>query len=190
MSIHTRRGDGGLTSLADGTRVSKASARVEAYGAVDELNSLIGLARCAASVERIDAVLDFAQQRLFNCSSRLATPPAAISEKTPRIEPSDVDFLESVIDRFTEESGPLTGFVLEAGCESAARLHVARAACRRAERRLVALAESESVEAEVLAFVNRLSDALFAAARLANHVAGVTDEPWDPAAEPPAFAPQ
>lgn len=187
MTIYTRRGDHGDTSLADGTRVSKTSARVEAYGAVDEANSAVGFARAAVTDSELDGVLHFIQQRLFNCSSSLATPAESRTDSTPIITAEDVALLESAIDRFTECTGPLTHFVIEAGCEAAARLQLARAVTRRAERRLVALAAQEPVDEQVSMFVNRLSDALFAAARYANHLAGVTDELWDSRAPLPSL---
>ena len=179
MPIYTRRGDHGDTSLADGQRVAKTSARVEAYGTVDEANSAVGFARAAVTDPELDAVLHFIQQRLFNCSSSLATPAESRNAATPAIDAADVAWLESVIDRFMERSGPLTHFVIEAGCEAAARLHLARAVTRRAERRIVALAAETAVDEQVEAFVNRLSDALFASARYANQLAGFADELWD-----------
>lgn len=185
MTIYTRRGDAGTTSLADGTRVDKASTRVEAYGTVDEVNSLVGAARACCGDPVLDDVLHFAQQRLFNCSSSLATPLESAGEQTPRISDADIEFLERAIDLFMEAAGPLEFFVLEAGDDQAARLHVARAACRRAERRVVALAAEEPVDEHVRAFINRLSDTLFAAARYANATADRDDERWDPHFEIP-----
>jgi len=185
MPIYTRRGDHGDTSLADGTRVSKTSARVEAYGTVDEANSAVGFARAAITDPELDAVLHFAQQRLFNCSSSLATPAESRKDTTPVVTESDIAYLESAIDTFMERSGPLTHFVLEAGCESATRLHLARAITRRAERRLVVLATEAEIDEQVEAFVNRLSDLLFASARYANQLAGISDELWNPTAPTP-----
>jgi len=186
MSIYTRRGDTGTTSLADGTRVSKASARVEAYGTVDETNSLIGLARAAGGDALLDDVLHFCQQRLFNCSSSLAMPVEHRNAATPVVSAEDVQLLETSIDRFEVTTGSLDHFILEAGGEVACRLQVARAAARRAERRLVALAETEPIDVQVQAFVNRLSDLLFAAARYANAISGEPDEQWDPHAPRPS----
>jgi len=187
MPIYTRRGDHGDTSLADGTRVSKTSARVEAYGTVDEANSAVGFARAAVTDDELDEVLHFVQQRLFNCSSSLATPAESRSATTPVIVAADIEFLEAAIDRFMERSGPLTHFVIEGGCEPAGRLHLARAITRRAERRIVILAAETEVNEQVEAFVNRLSDVLFASARYANHLAGITDELWDPHAPRPEW---
>lgn len=185
MTIYTRRGDHGDTSLSDGTRVSKTSARVEAYGTVDEANSAVGFARAAVTDTELDEVLHFVQQRLFNCSSSLATPAESRTATTPVIVADDIEYLESVIDRFMDRSGPLTHFVIEGGCEPACRLHLARAVTRRAERRLGTLSTEAEVDEQVEAFVNRLSDVLFACARYANHIAGITDELWDPRAQRP-----
>ena len=185
--IYTRRGDTGETSLVGGGRVPKNSARVEAYGTVDEANSALGLARAAVSGSAfgssadeidLDAVLAFAQHRLFNCSSRLATPPGAESDTTPSIDAADVERLERMIDELTAATGELTHFVLPGGCEAAARLHVARTVVRRSERRILDLAATEPVDPLVLKFVNRLSDLLFAAARYENRDCG--DVLWDP----------
>ena len=188
MTIYTRRGDHGDTSLADGQRVSKTSVRVDAYGTVDEANSAVGFARAAVTDAELDGVLHFIQQRLFNCSSSLATPTDSRKDTTPIITADDIALLESAIDRFMERSGPLTHFVIETGCEAAARLQLARAITRRAERRVVALSLEEPVDEQVEMFVNRLSDALFASARYANHLAGITDEQWDPHAPLPELS--
>lgn len=185
MTIYTRKGDHGQTSLADGARVSKSSVRVDAYGTVDEANSAVGLARAAITDPLLDDVLHFVQQRLFNCSSSLATPEGHATENTPHIDVADVALLERAIDRFEKRTGPLTHFIVEAGCESACRLHVARAIMRRAERRVVAMMAEEPVDEQVLAFVNRSSDLLFAAARYANALDGTADELWDQRAPRP-----
>lgn len=174
MSIYTRRGDSGDTSLADGSRVRKDSVRVEAYGAVDEANSAVGLARVATVDDRTEALLRFAQHRLFNCSAALASPNPSHGAVTAE----DVSALESTIDELEGRTATLTGFVVCSGCEAAARLHVARTVVRRAERRITTLAADEPVDPLVLAFVNRLSDALFAAARYANAVTGTGEELW------------
>jgi len=185
MSIYTRRGDRGETSLADGSRCRKDSARVEAYGALDEANSAIGLARSAGADAPVEDVLRFAQQRLFNCTAMLARPADSVPAGSPSVTAEDVAALETSIDRFEALSGPPAGFVVEGGCEVAARLHVARAIVRRAERRVVTLDTLEPVDENVMAFVNRLSDALFAAARYSNTVAGHLDEAWNAQAPRP-----
>ncbi len=182
--IYTRRGDHGETSLADGTRVPKNSARVEAYGTIDEANSAIGVARAAMrdlpALTALDETLEFVQNRLFDCSSNLATPAASAGERTPHVNAEDIARLEGSIDEMTAAMGEIEHFVLPAGCESAARLHVARTVIRRAERRILELVEHEPVDSDVLAFVNRLSDLLFTAARYVNHTCGAGDEFWEP----------
>lgn len=181
MAIYTGRGDGGETSLGDGTRVPKTSVRVEAYGTVDEASSALGLARAAAADELLDDVLAFMQQRFFNCSSNLATPGGGAAP----VSADDVAFLERATDAFLDSAGGMSGFVLPAGGETSSRLHVARTVVRRAERRVDALAAIEPVDAELLRFLNRASDTLFAAARYAAALDGVTDEPWDAECAPP-----
>lgn len=183
-SIYTRDGDNGETSLVGGARVPKNSARVEAYGTIDEANAAIGLVRARLSHKldheaALDALLAFAQHKLFNCSSRLATPDEVVSETTPLITPEDVTRLEDAIDAYMAEAGEFKGFVLPGGCELAARLHVARTIVRRAERRVLTLAEEEAVDLDLLAFINRLSDLLFAMARFANEAYLGHDEYWD-----------
>lgn len=185
--IYTRHGDEGETSLADGSRIPKNAARVTAYGTLDEANSAVGLARASLGMlvdddRELDEVLDFVQHRLFNCSSNTATPTAAIGDTTPVVTPDDVAFLERAIDRFMSVTA-VEGFVLPFGCEAASRLHVARTVVRRAERSLLDLAEEEAVDTDVLAFVNRLSDLLFAAAIFANERGGCGNVYWDPGRE-------
>ncbi len=183
-NIYTRGGDRGQTSLVDGSRVSKGSLRVEVYGTLDEANSWVGLARADLADEGLDRALAFLQHRLFNCSSYLATPPDA-EATPPGVSAGDVTYLERAIDRMEQVTGPLSHFVLPGGTAAAARLHLARTVCRRAERRMVSLADAEEVDPTVLKLVNRCSDFLFAAARYANHEAGVDDPVWDSAASAP-----
>jgi len=187
MTIYTRKGDHGQTSLADGARVSKSSVRVDAYGTVDEANSAVGLARAVVTDALLDDVLHFVQQRLFNCSSSLATPEGTATAHTPHIDPADVVVLERAIDVFQARAGELTHFIVEAGSDAACRLHVARAIMRRAERRIVAMMAEEPVDEQVLAFVNRCSDLLFAAARYANALDGSAEELWDQHAPRPTL---
>jgi cob(I)alamin adenosyltransferase len=185
-SIYTRGGDAGETSLSDGSRVAKHGARVEAYGTVDEANSAVGFVRTKLAVvgsekgAELDMQLDFVQHKLFNCSSRLATPPEHISDKTPAITPEDVTRLERAIDAMDAELDELHAFVLPGGCEEACRLHMARTIVRRAERRITKLGEIEPVDPNVQAFVNRLSDYLFTAARYANKLYRAEEYRWDP----------
>jgi len=185
-SIYTRTGDKGQTSLADGSRVEKISARVEAYGTVDEANSWVGAARAFSDDPLLGDVLEFLQHRLYNCSSNTATPPGAGIASTT-VSDDDVRFLERAIDRLEERAGTITGFVLPGGSRPAGLLHVARTVCRRAERSLWALARDEAVDTAVLTFVNRASDLLFAAARYANAIDVGGDVTWDKDRQPPAI---
>lgn len=185
MTIYTKTGDAGETSLADGGRVSKADSRVEAYGALDEANCLVGLALAAAPRGPIAEILAFVQQRLSNCAARIATPPPARDAHTVEVSEADVVFLEHAIDVFEESSAPLRGFVVPGGSELAARLHVARAVVRRAERRIVSLDSQDPGDLRVLRFLNRLSDLLFSAARVALAEDGTAEVAWDPGISPP-----
>lgn len=187
MAIYTRGGDGGETSLADGDRVIKSNPRVEAVGALDEANCAVGVAAAMASDPVLADVLAFAQQRLFNCSSRVATPPRSRSDSTPSVDAEDVLALERAIDRFVESTGPLRGFVLPGGSELSAALHVARATVRRAERKLVALgaADDGDFDCDVARFVNRLSDVLFSAARYALVAENAPETLWNAEAPRP-----
>jgi len=183
MGIYTRRGDAGETGLADGSRTGKASARVEAFGSIDEAAAAIGFARQVLSDATLDATLRFAQQRLFNCSSALANPSAADAP----VSETDIVFLEAAIDQLSEAAGGWRGFVLASGGEAATRLHVARTVTRRAERRVDSLAAEAPVDPHALAFLNRLSDLLFAAARAAAAAEDTEEDVWDHDAEPPCF---
>lgn len=179
MKIYTRKGDDGGTGLFGGGRVSKADARVATYGDVDELNSVLGVCRASGLPADVDAVLDRVQNELFHFGAELATSPDHQKDiGVPKLADTDVEALEHAIDRADDELSPLTTFVLPGGCLAAAQLNVARTVCRRAERALVALAATEPVRAELLRYLNRLSDLLFTLARLANHRAGVADVPW------------
>ena len=183
--IYTRTGDDGSTGLVDGTRVAKASLRIEAIGKVDEANSAIGLAAAADPHGSHAAALYRIQNDLFDLGADLATPAAdgdfAPSEMVLRIVPSQVDWLERAIDALTEQLEPLTSFVLPGGSEVAARTHVARATTRAAERAMVALAAAEPVNPAALAYINRLSDYLFQLARVMND-RGTADVKWVPGA--------
>lgn len=189
MSIYTRRGDSGETSLSDGSRVRKDAVRVDAYGAVDEANSFVGLARAEVSDALLEEVLRFTQQRLFNCSASLASPLDTAPAASPVISADDIAVLEQAVDRFDALTGALAGFVIEGGTKAAANLHAARAVVRRAERRCVTLDASEPVDTNVLGFLNRLSDMLFAAARYANALAAWPEESWDAHYPRPALKP-
>ncbi len=183
--IYTGRGDKGETSLAGGSRVSKDSLRVRAYGAVDESVSQIGFAVAAVDDGFLIRTLEYAQHKLMVCAGMLATPSDDDATDTPRSTSDDVAALERLIDRMAAETKPLRTFILPGGCEAAARLHVARTVVRRAERDIVALACEKDVGSEILPFVNRLSDLLFAAARYADRLEGRHETHWDPEAGSP-----
>jgi cob(I)alamin adenosyltransferase len=177
MKIYTRTGDGGATTLFDGTRIAKSDPRVEAYGEVDEANAAIGLARAEGLPPDIEALLDRVQRELFALGSRLADPAERIADRVTKIAlgPEDVERLEGFIDKYEEELPPLRRFILPGGTRAAAALHLARTVCRRAERRMVALV---AVEIEYLAYMNRLSDLLFVLTRVVNKRAGVAEVEW------------
>lgn len=180
MRIYTRTGDTGETGLLGGRRVRKSALRVEAYGELDELNACLGLAGAALTDADTTSLLGQVQRQLFALSARVADvreAQAAGSEKTAFPE-AHVTTLERAIDRAEEALPPLQAFVVPGGSEAGARLHLARTVCRRAERRLVALAAQEDVPAVFLAYLNRLSDLLFVLARAANRCAGVPEIPW------------
>ena len=189
--IYTRTGDDGTTGLGDGQRRQKFDARVSAYGEVDELNCLIGLARLATStgdpdLARIDSTLARTQNDLFDLGADLCVPPPDDGEtarEALRVTPAQVENLEREIDALNAHLAPLRSFVLPAGNPAAAALHQARAVCRRAERAVVALAarDDEKVGEPILAYINRLSDYLFVAARFANR-RGEADVLWVPGA--------
>ncbi len=178
MKIYTRTGDAGETSLFDGTRVAKSDARVDAYGEVDELNAWLGMVRAAGVGADLDAELASIQRDLFALGARLADPhdriPARITKAA--LADRDVSRLEALIDSLEAEPPPLRRFILAGGTEAGASLHVARAVCRRAERRIVAL--QPAADAIVLQYVNRLSDLLFVMARVVNHRGGVREDEW------------
>jgi len=188
--IYTRTGDDGTTGLGDGDRRPKFDRRVAAYGEVDEANTAIGLARLTtrgkddARLDAIDATLARIQNDLFDLGADLCAPPGpAVADARLRVTPGQVERLERDIDQLNAELEPLRSFVLPGGSPAAAALHQARAICRRAERAIVELAasEGERVGAPALAYINRLSDYLFVAARSANQ-GGRADVLWVPGA--------
>jgi len=180
VKVYTRRGDGGQTDLFGGARVDKDDARVEAYGAVDELNAVIGVAAAASTQEDQRDACQRIQSELFDLGSHLATPDPAHREKYGLPAPSEtqVAALETSIDGLEAELEPLTTFVLPGGTPAAAAFHQARTVCRRAERGVVSLARSDDVDPFVLRYLNRLSDLLFVMARVENRRAGEPDVPW------------
>ncbi|WP_067737618.1 cob(I)yrinic acid a,c-diamide adenosyltransferase [Novosphingobium naphthalenivorans] len=179
--IYTRTGDDGTTGLVDGSRLPKHAARMEAIGAVDEANSAIGLAVCALPGSPHAATLTRIQNDLFDLGADLATPGEDFTpgEMTLRIVSAQAEWLETAIDAINEDLQPLRSFILPGGSEAAARVHVARAAARRAERKATALTASEPVNPAALAYINRLSDYLFVLARAVN-ANGADDVLWVP----------
>jgi cob(I)alamin adenosyltransferase len=180
--IYTRTGDTGETGLFGGTRVRKDETRIEAIGAVDELNAALGLvraelARAGTAPADVDGLLLRVQHELFNLGAELATV-AAVGSGAAMLTDSHVAALEVAIDEHEATLEPLKEFILPGGAPSAAALHVARGVCRRAERRLVTLATTEQVRIELLRYVNRLSDLLFVLARSVNRAHRVGDVVW------------
>jgi len=178
VKIYTRTGDAGDTSFFDGTRVRKSEPRVDAYGEVDEVNACLGLARASCADDDIDAELVHLQKDLFALGARLADPGEKIAARVTKaaIGDDDVTRLEQLIDRYEAELPPLRRFILAGGSPTGAALHVARAVCRRAERRMVAL--QPAVDGVLVRYVNRLSDLLFVMARAVNHRAGAAETEW------------
>ncbi len=175
MKIYTRTGDHGQTSLFGGARVPKSDARIEAYGTIDELSSQIGVARTTPLPAGVDAILHQVQVDLFEVGAHLASPGTS---RFPGVDTARIDELEKAIDEMERELAPLTTFILPGGSSTAAHLHVARTICRRAERLVVALQDDSPATISTIAYLNRLSDYLFVAARFANRRAGVEDVPW------------
>lgn len=188
VKIYTRNGDGGETGIWGGVRLAKDDARMEAIGTVDELNAAVGLAAAAAQGDRslddgelLPGLLGSVQQDLLVAGTELMAPsregPGA---NLPRLAGDEVTQLEAAIDDLTARLPELRNFIVPGGTETAARLHLARAVCRRAERRLTTLRRSEDVSPDVCVYLNRLGDLLFVLARYANHVAGTADITWAP----------
>lgn len=179
--IYTRLGDDGRTMLIGGEHVDKDHLRVEAFGALDELNALLGCVRAelteSGDPAGMDPLLARVQHQLFDLGSEIATPQAAPGGP-PQLEMEQVAALEAEIDRHEAELAPLRVFILPGGCPAAALLHLARCVCRRSERQLVTLSKVQEQRGPVLAYLNRLSDLLFVLARRANQTAGVPDVEW------------
>lgn len=171
MKIYTRTGDRGETSLFGGARVPKNDPRIEAYGTVDELNSLLGVVLAIESDVQLLAV----QRDLFEIGAHLASPGTS---RFTGVDSSRIEELERGIDAMEAELAPLKSFILPGGTPAAAQLHVARTVCRRAERLVVALHDDDPATLSSITYLNRLSDYLFVAARYANHKRGVEDVPW------------
>ena len=178
MKIYTRNGDDGSTGLLGPGRVSKSAPRVEAYGSVDELNAVLGAVTALDSEGWLKADLTPIQSQLFNLGAELATTAPNLLADLERIGVAEIEALEHVIDRLERDLTPLSNFIVPGGSPLAAHLHLARTVCRRAERRVVALAEIETVDAGLVRYLNRLGDLLFVMARWCNHRAGVRETEW------------
>jgi cob(I)alamin adenosyltransferase len=179
MKIYTRQGDAGRTALLGGERVSKAHPRIEAYGTIDELNSVIGVVRASWPASPIDQQLEHVQNDLFDLGAHFAATAAA--GRFPGVAAGRKEELEEAIDAMEAELEPLKNFILPGGSVAAAHIHVARTVCRRAERLIVQLLDAAAHDGatdENIAYLNRLSDYLFVAARYANRNAGVADVLW------------
>lgn len=179
MKIYTKTGDTGSTGLFDGPRVSKDDARIEAYGTVDELNAALGVVRAAGLSSELDLQLSQIQSELFSIGGELATPDP-VARGMRMIGPHHIARLEQWIDRHESTLPPLRNFILPAGSLAAAQLHLARAICRRAERRLVTLIHRDDadVSLDILVYLNRLSDLLFVLSRVANAQQGIEEITW------------
>ena len=186
MKIYTKTGDKGETSLYGGTRVSKAAARVESYGTLDELNAFIGLAKAEISDEKVLIQLQKIQFDLFTVGSEAATPTDKLllangkSRLDLMISEKEITELELWMDDFDAELEPLKFFILPSGGKAAATVHVCRTVCRRAERAMVFLNETEEVRPELIKYLNRLSDYLFILARYISKISGEKEEYWNP----------
>jgi len=175
MDIYTGRGDEGETDLRDMSRVSKASPRIEAYGTVDELNAFVGAIR-PTDHDDVDDLLRTVQNHLHVVQADFANPDPHLDGDGPQVAETHVEELEAAIDEFDAELDPLESFVLPSGSRQGAKLHQARAVCRRAERRAVALAGEEIINETAIVYLNRLSDLLFTLARAVNGREGVREE--------------
>lgn len=192
--VYTRSGDTGDTGLVGGTRIPKDAPRIESYGTVDELNSIVGLCRSflaqkEASVRRdkLDLILEAIHQKLFDLGSELATLPGDEYEGQITLQPEDADWLEEVIDAMNEELEPLRSFILPGGTPLNAFLHQARTVCRRAERDVIRLSREDPVNPEVVKYLNRLSDFLFVAGRWVTATLGEQETLWQPGKAQPEW---
>lgn len=181
FKIYTKTGDDGTSGLIGGTRVEKFDSRLEAYGTVDELNSWIGILTTVVAHEQVLETLKRVQNNLFVIGSHLATDSSKsdMRQKLP-CSGDDIEILEKEIDRMQAELPPLTHFILPGGTTAAAQAHVARTVCRRAERRITAIAQQAEVNANVIRYINRLSDYLFVLARYINFLNATDEVIWIP----------
>lgn len=180
MKIYTKGGDKGKTSLLGGSRVDKFNLRIESYGTVDELNSQVGVVRSYEINEDDANFLIEVQNQLFTMGSQLATEPGNTKVKIPTLDSSDIEKLESKIDEMDGTLPPMRNFVLPGGNLAVAQTHVARCVCRRAERIVLHLNESEKVDPLIYKYLNRLSDYFFVLSRKMSHEMNATEIPWTP----------
>ena len=180
MKIYSRTGDKGETALLGGQRVPKDSLRVEAYGTVDELNSVLGIVLADNNEDSIELVLRPVQMKLFALGAELAVPDPKKAARVSTVDQEATASLEAQIDALDAGLPPIANFIVPGGTPVAARIHFARTVCRRAERIVVRLSHAEPVREEVIAYLNRLSDLLFVLARYVNAKAGVQEIPWKP----------
>jgi cob(I)alamin adenosyltransferase len=178
MKIYTRTGDKGETSLFGGKRVGKENIRIEAYGTVDELNSVIGMCRSVKPAPEVDRILETVQNDLFALGADLATPISSKSRSIKRVKPPAVSQLERHIDSIDATLPPLKNFILPCGSVAAAKLHYARTVCRRAERIVVQLSRQEQIGTTPAIYLNRLSDLLFVLARKVNALEKIPETKW------------
>ncbi|MDD8017024.1 MAG: cob(I)yrinic acid a,c-diamide adenosyltransferase [Bacteroidota bacterium] len=178
MKIYTKTGDRGETGLFGGERVPKDALRIEAYGTVDELNSVLGIVRSLKPHRTIEKILAKVQNDLFVVGADLATPKGKKNSVIPRIKNSHASSLEKIIDALEENLHPLKTFILPGGSVIASHLHFARTVCRRAERQAVRLSRNEDIGDAIIIYLNRLSDLLFVLARFANHCEDHAETKW------------
>jgi cob(I)alamin adenosyltransferase len=179
MKVYTKKGDLGETSLLGGTRVSKASLRIESYGTVDELNAYLGVLRDMNKETGVGEALLQIQHCLFTIGAELAVDPAKNKMEIPTLEEGDVQFLEEQIDAMTASLEPMRFFILPGGDLASSYSHVARTVCRRAERKVIALhTATEQVDPRIIAYLNRLSDYLFTLSRYFTKINGGQETPW------------
>ncbi|OGQ08809.1 MAG: ATP:cob(I)alamin adenosyltransferase [Deltaproteobacteria bacterium RIFCSPLOWO2_12_FULL_40_28] len=176
--IYTKTGDDGTTALFDGTRVLKDNLRVDAYGDVDELNAFMGLVSTSVSDVDLKKVFFTVQNDLFALGAKLANPMDKKQKEKANFGEENFLFLEKIIDQYEKELNPLTSFILPGGSLPGAYCHLARTICRRAERKVVMLGKQEKINADLIIYLNRLSDLLFVLARVINKRLGAPDIPW------------
>jgi len=178
MKIYTKTGDSGKTSLFGGKRVEKDNKRIEAYGTIDELNSILGLVLTEDINKKTSTIISRIQNTLFELGADLATPEETVRKSGNNLTDDEILFLEKSIDEIEKSLKQLTNFILPGGSKTASLLHFARTVCRRAERRIVEISREEKLNEKVIVYVNRLSDLLFVIARFENHVSSTQEVEW------------